>query len=189
LKIYLLLSLLFGISLLIGCTGSTVNTNTTTANNAVTNKSTNLNTSSPNQSSASVERQTFSKINFTGNWDSEEFNKEGNKYTQLSIRIMQNGENVTGTYGVADFVGKEAQIEDGNQTPFTGTIKDNVATIKFDTQATVAGYEQNVEYKEPVNGKPSTATLTFSGNKVQWKLTSGQSPFEIPKDIVLNKAK
>jgi hypothetical protein len=102
---------------------------------------------------------------------------------------MQNGENVTGTYGVADFVGKEAQIEDGNQTPFTGRIKDNIATIKFDTQATVAGYEQNVEYKEPANGKPSTATLTFSGNKVQWKLTSGQSPFEIPKDIMLNKAK
>ena len=191
-KIYLFLSLCFGILSLAGCTGNAVNsnTNTTTAtNNAVANKFVNLNANSTNQSSTPIEKEAVSKTNFAGNWDSEGFNKSGNKYTQLSLLIKQNGETVTGTYSVADFVGKDAQIEDGNQTPFTGTIKDNVATIKFDPNATVAGYEENVMYKEPANGKPATATLTFIDNKLQWKLASGQSPFEIPKDIVLNKAK
>ena len=96
---------------------------------------------------------------------------------------------MTGTYSVTDFVGKEPQIEDGNQTPFTGTVKDGVASIKFDPDATVPGYEENVKYKEPAGGKASTATLTLSGGKLEWKLTGGASPFDIPKAVVLGKSK
>ena len=176
--------------MLAGCPGNIANTNTNapTANNVAANKTGNLNANQANQS-ASPAATPAAKANFGGNWDSEQFNKQGNKYTQLSLFIKQTGENISGTYSVVDYVGKDPQIEDGNQTPFVGTVKDNVATIKFDPDATVPGYEENVKYKEPENGKPSTATLTLSDGKLQWNLTGGTSPMDIPKEIVLNKAK
>jgi hypothetical protein len=192
LKIYILLSLsAAALLLLAGCAGKTENSNANAlnANNTAVNKPNNPKANSTNQSPPPAVKETTSTTNFSGNWDSEHFNKEGNKYTQLSLMIKQKGETINGTYSIVDYIGKEPQVEDGNQTPFTGTVKDNVATIKFDPDATVPGYEENVKYKEPASGKPATATLTFSDNKLQWKLTSGQSPFDIPKDIVLSKAK
>lgn len=192
LKIYLLLSLCLGMTLLAGCAGTTRNSdaNAAAANDA--NKSVNPTANPTNRQATAtpVAEQTASKTNFAGNWDSERFNVKGKQYTQLSLFIKQSGENISGTYSVVDYIGGDPQIEDGNQTPFTGTVKGNVATIKFDPDATVPGYEENVKYKEPADGKaPSTATLTFADNKLQWKLASGASPFEIPNDIVLNKAK
>lgn len=181
-----------GAILLAGCPAKTENTNTANnankanaANNAAPNK--NTNTAATNQSPAN--EKPVEKVNLAGFWESEFFNKKGESYTQLTMNIKQTGDTVTGTYSVTDYIGDQPQVEDGNQTPFTGTIKDSTAEIKFDTNATVPGYEENVKYKEPTDGKPSTATLTFDGGKLKWKLTGGTSPAEGLKEIVLNKVK
>ena len=186
-----ILIIAFGAILLAGCPAKTENTNTAnnankanTANNSAANKNTNVAVNQSPTTEKSVE-----KVNVDGRWESEFFNKKGEAYTQLTLNIKQSGETVSGTYSVIDYIGDEAQVEDGNQTPFTGTIKDGVAEIKFDNNATVAGYEENVKYKEPTSGKPSTATLTLDGGKLKWKLTSGDSPTENTKEITLNKVK
>ena len=190
-KIQAILIIGLGAILLAGCPAKTENTNTAnnankvnTSNNSAANKNTNVAVNQSPTTEKSVE-----KVNVDGRWESEFFNKKGEAYTQLTLNIKQTGETVSGTYSVIDYIGDEAQVEDGNQTPFTGTIKDGVAEIKFDTNATVAGYEENVKYKEPTSGKPSTATLTMDGGKLKWKLASGESPTENVKEITLNKAK
>jgi hypothetical protein len=190
LKNYLVLSLCLGAASLAGCGGNVVNVsvNAPAANNGAANKPANSNANSTAQTPKSAESPAAAKVDFSGYWDSGQYDKKGNEYTQLSLSIKQNGETVSGTYSVIDFVGKEPQIEDGNQTPFTGTIKDGVASIKFDTAATVAGYEENVKYKEPADGKPSTATLTLSGDKLQWKMTGGDTSTGLPKESSLGKA-
>lgn len=155
-----------------------------TANTNANSKNTNT-AASPSPSP----EKTIANVNLAGNWKSEFFNKKGEAYTQLTLNIEQTGETVSGIYSVDDYIGDQWQGEDGNKTPFTGTVKDGVATIKFDINATVPGYEENVKYKEPTDGKPSTATLTMNSNKLNWKLASGESPMEVPKEITLNKAK
>ncbi len=191
-KTHATLSVCLGTLLLANCAGSSqiLQTNMPTANNSTVNKSATPAANSTNQTATPIAEKTASAANFAGNWDSEEINKKGNKYTQLSLMIKQTGGNVSGIYSVVDYVGKDPQIEDGNQTPFAGTIKDNVVTIKFDPDATVAGYEENVKYKEPAGGKaPAMATLTLSNSSLEWKLASGSSPFDIPREIKLSKAK
>ncbi len=191
-KIKAILIIGLGVSLLAGCPAKTENTNkanngsnTNTANTNTANK--NTNTAIVNQSPAND--KPVEKVKLDGNWESELFNKKGDKHTQMTLFIEQKGDTINGTYSVVDYVGDEAQIQDGNQTPFTGTLKDNVAEIKFDVNATVPAYEENVKYKEPTSGKPSTATLTMDGGKMKWKLTSGESPMESPKEINLTKIK
>ena len=189
-KKHTLLIIGLGIILLAGCPAKTENTNASNnankANNSVANKNTNT---AVNQSPSPAAEKSVATANLAGNWESEFFNKKGESYTQLTLNIKQTGETVSGTYSVTDYVGDQPQVEDGNQTPFTGTVAGGVATIKFDTNATVPGYEENVKYKEPTDGKPSTTTLTMDGGKLKWKLTGGDSPMEIPKEIVLNKVK
>jgi hypothetical protein len=190
LKNYLVLSFCLGAITLAGCGGNAVNVtvNAPAANNGAANKPANPNTNQAAQTPKPADSPAAAKVDFSGNWDSAEYDKKGNEYTQLSLFIKQTGETVTGTYSVVGFIGKEPQIEDGNQTPFTGTIKDGVASIKFDTVATVAGYEENVKYKEPADGKPSTATLTLSGDNLQWKMTGGDTSTGLPKEVSLSKA-
>lgn len=193
-KTHAILSVCLGTILLANCANSSSNvqtTNTAIANNSTANKAANSAANSANQTATPVAEKTVSATsNFAGNWDSEKFNVKGDKYTQLTLTIKQTGENVSGTYSVVDYIGKNPQVEDGNQTPFAGTVKDNVVTIKFDPDATVPGYEENVKYKAPADGKaPATATLTLSGSDLQWKLASGSSPFDMPREVKLNKAK
>jgi len=189
-KITIITIVLSGI-LLAGCPAKTENTNkannvntTNTANNSAENKNTNT---AVNQSPAN--EKPAEKVNLDGNWESEFFNKKGENYTQMTLFIKQTGDTINGTYSVNDYVGGEWQGEDGNQTPFTGTMKDGKFEIKFDTNATVPGYEENVKYKDPTEGKPSTATLTLNGGKLTWKLTGGESPAENLKEITLTKVK
>ncbi len=193
-KLQTILIIGLGAGLLAGCPAKTENTNTANSNsnktnaantNIATNK--NTNTAAVNQSPATD--KPVEKANLNGKWESEFFNKKGESYTQFTMFIKQDGETINGTYSVDDFVGGEWQGEDGNQTPFTGTLKDKTAEIKFDVNATVAGYEENVKYKEPTGGKPSTATLTLDGGKIKWKHANGEAVAETPKEIVLTKVK
>ena len=189
LKKYIISALCLSAITAAGCGGTTnINVNAPAANNTTANKSANLNTNTAASTPKSAESPAAAKVDFSGNWDSEQYDKKGNEHTELSLFIEQKGETISGTYSVVGFVGKEPQVEDGNQTPFVGTIKDGVASIKFDADATVAGYEENVKYKEPANGKPSTATLTISGDKLQWKMSGGDDSKGLPKEISLGKA-
>lgn len=131
-----------------------------------------------------------SAAKFGGNWDSDKLNTNGNKHTGFSLFIMQVGDKIKGTYSVVDYIDGEPQIEDGNQTPFTGTVKNDTAEIKFDPDATVPGYEEKVEYKDPAGGKkPATATMTISGDSLMWKTTSGEISGGLPKEIKLMRDK
>lgn len=194
---YKILTICLGTLFSINCGGTTTNiaVNTTANSSAANNSSTaNKNANAPVNAASPNAAPTAEKpaaVSFGGDWDSEKYNVKGKNYTQLSLRIKQTGENVSGTYSVVDYVGDEPQVEDGNQTPFVGTIKDGVATIKFDQNATVPGYEENVKYAEPETGKPSTATLTQSGESLQWKMgtTGNDTPFEMPPSVKLNKFK
>ncbi|CAN5241674.1 hypothetical protein BH10ACI1_BH10ACI1_13810 [soil metagenome] len=188
-KKHTLLFICLGVISLAGCPAKTANNNANNNANTANNNAANKNTNAVSQTPSPATEKSVTKVDFAGNWDSEFFNKKGETHTQLTLNIKQTGETVTGTYSVTDYIGDEPQVEDGNQTPFTGTVKDGVATIKFDVNATVPGYEENVKYKEPTDGKPSTATLTINSGKMQWKLTGGDSPMEIPKEITLSKGK
>lgn len=190
-----LLTLLLGAFIFTNCTTSSENS--TTANNANTSNgnaannnsktgNTNVNSAPKNDAATTAEKP----ANLAGNWDSEKLNVKGDKRTEVSLFIKQDGEKISGTYSVVDFIGDEPQVEDGNQTPFAGTIKGSVATIKFDPEATVAGYEENVRYKEPADGrKPATATLTLSGKDLQVNITSGEFSSDVPKKITFQKSK
>lgn len=193
-KLQAILIISLGAGLLAGCPAKTENTNTANTNSnktnaANTNTATNKNTNTAAVNQSPANEKPVEKVNLNGKWESEFFNKKGENYTQMSFFIKQTGDTINGTYSVDDYVGGEWQGEDGNQTPFTGTMKDGGAEIKFDVNATVPGYEENVKYKEPTSGKPSTATLTMDGGKMKWKLTGGESPLEGPKEIVLTKVK
>ena len=196
-KTYIFLFVITGTLLLNGCAANTPNTRTNApaANSESANKPANAanaaNAANTNAAAPTAAKTVSATTSFAGDWDSEKYNVKGNAYTQLSMRIKQTGENLSGTYSVVDYIGKEAQVEDGNQTPFIGTVKDGIASIKFDANATVPGYEENVKYKESEEGKPSTATLTIAGDGLQWKLekSSGDAPFEMPQTIKLNKSK
>lgn len=194
-KLQTILIIGLGASLLAGCPAKTENTNTANTNSNKTNAANNSAPTNKNANKNAVTNQSpatdkpVEKINLNGKWESEFFNKKGENYTQFTIFIKQSGDTINGTYSVDDYVGGEWQGEDGNQTPFTGTLKDNVAEMKFDATATIPGYEENVKYKDPTSGKPSTATLTIDGGRMKWKLTGGESPAENLKEIVLTKVK
>ncbi len=187
-KLHAILIIGLSAGLFAGCPAKTENTNTANNANKANTNTANKNTATSQTPSPTAEKS-VENVNLAGFWESEFFNKKGENYTQMTLNIKQTGDTVTGTYSVTDYVGDQPQVEDGNQTPFTGTIKNGAAEIKFDTNATVPGYEENVKYKDPTDGKPSTATLTMDGGKLKWKLTGGASPMEIPKDISLTKAK
>lgn len=127
---------------------------------------------------------------FGGNWDSDKLNQKGEEHTEFSLFITQVGDKIEGTYSVINFVAGEPQIEDGNQTPFVGTVKNNTAEIKFDPENTVPGYEEKVMYVDPPDGKkPATATVTISGDTLIWKTTSGAINGDLPKEIKLTRDK
>lgn len=173
-----------------GCATESVNktTNTTNSSNVNVNKA--ANTENVNKPAANDTAKETSAVKFGGIWDSDRLNLKGEEHTEFSLSISQAGDKIEGTYSVIDFVAGEPQIEDGNQTPFVGTIKNGAAEIKFDPENVVPGYEENVMYVEPPNGKkPATATLTMSGNSLTWKTTSGAVSGNLPKEIKLTKDK
>lgn len=192
-NLYVLLTLFVSLFVFSNC--SATSTNSTTSNevnknaNKTTAEKTNV-TANKEKTAAANSEKTSEKVDFAGFWDSEKLNVKGNKWTQVSLNIKQNGDKISGIYSVVDYIGDEPQVEDGNQNPFIGTIKDGTATIKFDPENVQPGYEENVEYKEPADGKaPATATLTMSGKDLQVNVTSGEFAERVPKKITFKKTK
>lgn len=123
-----------------------------------------------------------------GRWSWKEVARKNKPQTQFSIVIARAGNVVSGTYSVDEFINGKWQGEDGNQTPFAGTIKGNTLLIKFDTAATVAGYEENVTYHAPPRGRrASTATLTLKGNALLWRFTGGPRIDGVPNALTLKR--
>lgn len=110
-----------------------------------------------------------------GRWQWKERAVKNKLQTQFTLVISGKGKSVRGTYSVDEFINGTWQGEDGNQTPFRGEIEGKVIKIEFDPMATVPGYEQNVTYKPPADGrKPSVAFLSVSGGTLLWRFISGE---------------
>ena len=108
--------------------------------------------------------------------------------SQFTIVIKHKGDVVSGTYSVDEFINGKWQGEDGNQTPFSGRVKGATVEIEVDPSATVAGYEENVTYTPPTDGrKPSTAVITLNGPTLQWRLVRGPGIDGVPASVVLKR--
>jgi hypothetical protein len=135
--------------------------------------------------SGSVHAQGVSAV--SGRWVWKEVARKNKPQTQFTLVISREGDVVRGVYSVDQFINGEWQGEDGNQTPFRGRVMSRRVQIEFDPSATVPGYEQNVTYKIPTDGrKPSVATLTFKGGALLWHLANGDPIERVPAKLVLH---
>ena len=123
-----------------------------------------------------------------GRWQWKERAIKNRPQIQFTMVISGRGKNVRGTYSVDEFINGTWQGEDGNQTPFRGEIEGKVFRIEFDPMATVPGYEQNVTYKPPTDGrKPGIAFLSISGRTLLWRFISGERIAGVPERMTLTR--
>jgi hypothetical protein len=124
--------------------------------------------------------------NVNGRWIWKEIAHKNKTQTRFRILIHREGNLLRGTYSVDEFLNGEWQGEDGNQTPFVGRVNRNDMKIEFDPQATQPGYEKNVSYTAPADGrKPSIATITWSGPNLRWRLIRGPGIQGVPAAVIL----
>lgn len=124
----------------------------------------------------------------SGRWVWKEISRKNKRQTQFSIVIRGNGNTVSGVYSVDEFINGKWQGEDGNQTAFIGRAKGNTIRIEFDPGATVPGYQENVAYHAPSDGrKPSVAVLTVSGQRLLWRFVSGDKLEGVPAKLSLHR--
>ena len=125
----------------------------------------------------------------TGRWEWLEVAVKDKPQTRFSLMITRKANIVRGVYSVDEFINGEWQGEDGNQTPFLGVVKNKNITLEFDPLATVPGYQQNVKYKAPNDGRqPSTAKLVLSGRTLEWRIISGAGIEGLPNKLALRRA-
>ena len=123
-----------------------------------------------------------------GRWQWKERAIKNRPQTQFALVIFGRGKNVRGTYSVDEFINGTWQGEDGNQTPFRGELEGKGFRIEFDPMATEPGYEQNVTYKPPADGrKPSVAYLSVSGGTLLWRFVSGERIAGVPERMTLTR--
>lgn len=133
----------------------------------------------------SVNAQTAGSVG--GRWVWKEVARRNQPQTQFTLVINRVGNKVTGTYSVDEFVNGVWQGEDGNQTPFAGRINGGRVEIEFDPDATVPGYEENVTYKPPTDGrKPAVAVLTLQGRTLNWRSVTGRIE-GVPSGVTLRR--
>jgi hypothetical protein len=124
----------------------------------------------------------------TGRWIWQEVARKNKPQTKFSLVIKREGKTVQGVYSVDEFINGKWQGEDGNQTPFRGRVVGATVELEFDPSATVPGYQENVVYKAPEDGrKPSTAVLTFVGKNLVWRLVRGDRIENVPARVTLHR--
>jgi hypothetical protein len=124
----------------------------------------------------------------TGRWLWKVAPRKNKPPTQITLVIYREGDAVRGIYSVDEFINGEWQGEDGNQTPFRGRVSGGIVQIEFDSSATAPGYEQNVTYKAPTDGrKPSVAVLTLKGKTLLWQLIRGSRIERVPPKLALRR--
>lgn len=123
-----------------------------------------------------------------GRWVWKEVARKDKPQTQFTLVIHREGNAVRGTYSVDEFINGDWQGEDGNQTPFRGHVAGGRIKIEFDPSATFPGYEKNVTYKDPTDGrKASVAALTMKGRTLIWQLVDGSRIERVPIKVVLRR--
>ena len=123
----------------------------------------------------------------SGRWVWKEVARRNQPQTQFTLVINRVGNKVTGTYSVDQFVNGEWQGEDGNQTPLAGRVNRGRVEIEFDPEATVPGYEENVTYQRPTDGRKSAqAVVTLQGRTLNWRLLTGRIE-GVPARITLRR--
>ena len=126
--------------------------------------------------------------NITGHWVWKQIARTNKSQIQFRIVIRHEGSTFRGIYSVDEFVNGKWQGEDGNQTPFLGHMDGSDMEIKFDPLATQPGYEKNVSYIAPLDGRrPSMAIITRSGSKLRWRLVFGPSIEGVPTNLLLRR--
>lgn len=134
----------------------------------------------------SSQAQTVSSV--SGSWQWKERAIKNKPQRQFTLAIQGSGKTVRGTYSVDEFINGEWQGEDGNQTAFRGQIKGKLIKIEFDPMASAPGYEENVTYEAPRDGrKPSVAFLTISGRTLLWRFISGDRITGVPSSLTLHR--
>lgn len=124
----------------------------------------------------------------TGTWVWKQMARKNKTQIQFRIVIRDRGKGLRGIYSVDEFVNGEWQGEDGNQTPFIGHIDGSEVKIEFDPLATQPGYEKNVSYVAPSDGrKSSLAIITRSGSDLRWRLVRGPGIAGVPANVVLRR--
>jgi hypothetical protein len=125
---------------------------------------------------------------FSGRWQWKERAVRNKPQRQFTVVIHRTGNTVRGTYSVDEFINGRWQGEDGNQTAFRGRVEGKTLRIEFDPMATVPGYEQNVRYKPPADGRqPSAAVLSWAGSNLSWQLVSGDPISGVPAKVTLRR--
>ena len=126
----------------------------------------------------------------TGRWMWKETPVRDKPQIQFTLVIERAGNVVRGVYSVDEFINGEWQGEDGNQTAFRGRIKGSTIRIEFDPMATAPGYEQNVTYRAPTDGrKPSEAILSLKGRQLLWRFVRGTRITNVPARLWLYQTK
>jgi hypothetical protein len=131
-----------------------------------------------------------------GRWIWKQAARKNKPQAQFTITIKRQGNHpgsrpgdiVSGVYSVDEFINGKWQGEDGNQTPFRGEVNGNTVRIEFDPSATVPGYQENVIYAAPTDGrKPSISVLTLSGKTLLWRMVSGPKVEGVPARFTLRR--
>ncbi|HVQ39066.1 MAG TPA: hypothetical protein VMS31_16125 [Pyrinomonadaceae bacterium] len=137
-------------------------------------------------SAAPIFTQTASAV--SGRWVWKQVARKNKPQTQFTLVIHHQGNKVHGVYNVDEFINGKWQGEDGNQTPFSGRVNGSIVEIEFDPSATVPGYQENVTYAAPTDGrKPSGATLTLSGPALIWKVVTPPGIEGVPDRLTLKR--
>lgn len=135
---------------------------------------------------ASVHPQGVSAV--SGRWVWKQVARKNKPQTQFTVVIHRQGDVIRGVYSVDEFINGDWQGEDGNQTPFRGRVTSGSVRIEFDPSATAPGYEQDVTYQSPADGrKPSVAVLTFKGGILFWRLAHGARIENVPAKLTLHR--
>jgi hypothetical protein len=130
--------------------------------------------------------QTASAV--SGRWVWKQIARKNKPQKQFTIVIHQKGNSVSGVYSVDEFINGKWQGEDGNQTPFSGRVQGSTIEIEFDPSATVPGYQENVVYAAPTDGRqPSTATLTLNGSTLIWQMVKPPAIEDVPVTFTLKR--
>ena len=131
--------------------------------------------------------QAYSQTSLAGRWVWKQSVQPNKSQVQFSIVIHHEGNLVHGVYSVDEFINGEWQGEDGNQTPFRGRVGRDTVEIEFDPMATVPGYQENVTYQPPNDGRaPSRAVLTLKNKTLLWHSVKG-SIERIPIRLTLRR--
>jgi hypothetical protein len=124
----------------------------------------------------------------SGRWVWKQAARKNEPQLQFTLNINRQGNTVRGVYSVDQFINGRWQGEDGNQTPFKGHVKGDIIQIEFDPEATVPGYQENVTYSPPSDGrKAGAAVLTLRGQTLIWRLIRKPGIEGVPERVILRR--